>query len=571
MPQPNEPKFIKPAFPQITETYGASAQGDSYALLTRKTIYQPSGNAFLINRKTQEEARCDVIFPGIDPEESQIADGFTVSLVESVTEEYEKEEGKLLEKQVRKQEPIGKIAPDDFPENTARIASEWTTETWEYSNGIPIRHETVTRKPTIAVAGSYADFETGEGLGLIPAEKQVETWVLQSSSATQNKYLHTVQNFKTRGELFPEYVAEWDNWTVGLGLCLDPSSPEPEIVEIAPEPITNDPGQPIERTSDKKERDTYYPEDDPEYEPDQPLEPTQDDDPYEEPTPDEDIPDPETDYEPDSPPWEPEIYDNWDNPDEIYLDDTPEDADLETVAETAAALSRARQFPYEITHPIRKVDITSYRPLARVHIDGKAFIRDGFSIALGEGAGGGKELAIAYTGLLIGKLNNSGIAIPTYKSVVNFGDSVLVSGTATLVDPARAVAESLSRTLIFGTIESETDPNYNILCTTEGVSGARAVEWMGDPGGFDASVEIAPNAGLLGQTWIYAIGWTEEPNLLWAGANQLASFNANTSFYWDNSTYKWLSFIVKIPHAGGHWWRGLYFHAGATSFYIYGR
>ncbi|MFB2832992.1 hypothetical protein [Floridanema evergladense] len=569
MPQEDAAIILKPKFPQIIETYGASAQGDSNALLARKTIEQPTGSATIINRTQQEEARVDVIFPGIDSEEPN-ADGFTVSLIEKVREVFDTEEGKLLSRETWKQEPIGKIAPDDFPNDTARISSEWSTETWEYLNGVPIKREVIIRKPTIAVAGSYADFEKGEGLGLVPAEKIVESWVLQSWSLAQSKYLHIVQNFKTRGQLFPEYVAEWDNWTVGLDLCLDPSSPEPEIVSVAPEPITNDPSQPIQTFSEKKEIETYLKEDEPVYEPDQPFEPNTEENYEEEPTPDDSPPDPDIDYAPDSPPWDAEDFDNWDNPDEIYLDDAPEDADLERVAEIAAELARGRQFPYNITHPIRKVDITSYQPLRRVHVAGYAFVRDGFTIAFGSGEGGGKELAIAYTGVMIGKVNVANQPIPFYKKYNRFEDSVIISGTASLVDMARASASADSTTvLVTGVISSPTDTNYKLLCLKDGM--AQAVEWMGTLGNNTYRVQIAPGANLLGQTNIFVIGWTQTPNTTFNGAVELLSFSSNTTFSWNTNTHKWLSFCVKTGTSPRQYRRGLKFHAGALSFYIYGR
>lgn len=608
MPTEDSPQLVKPKFPQITETYGGSKGGDSKALLTRKTVLQPMGNAARIARSTLTEARVDVIFPDIAKEELN-SGGFVLAEEEEIEEIYEKEEGKLIQKNIRKTAPLGSIASEEFPYSTARITSEETTEEWLYLNGVPIRREVTIRKPIVAVIKDY-DTTYDFGLGRVVAEKQIETWELQSYSASESQYLHTTQIFKTRGELFPEYVAEFDNFTVALGLCLSPDSPEPEIVSVAPEPQYSNPDQPIEQSSEEKEVESSNPEEEPEYEPDQPLDPTQTDEDYNaeppfepgydpddpaydpdspeynpeyDPTYDPDSedydpsPDLEADYEPDSPPWEAEEFESADNPDEIYLDDTPEDANLEEVAETATALNRARQFPYNITHPIALIDITHYQPLRRVHIAGMAFVRDGFAIALGEGDGGSKQLAVAYTGLLVGKLNEAGVAVPTYKKITTIANSVIVGGSAELIDPARETASSDStKVLVGGTSTAIADSNWIRSCTgtsSNGYASAKAVQWVGASGSRTITVNVVAGANLLSQPTIYVLQWTQAPNTAFTGAVELTSLGSTGgSFSFNPASGTYLSFVVKVSSLRPYpYKRGLYFYAGGNGVMIHGR
>ena len=306
-------------------------------LLKRQTIFQPLIGSSTVVRREETLGRIDTVIP--DSKNTN----FITSEEINTQEYYSSFEGKLLSKRVIKVEPLGKIASDIFPGETARITSEDLTEDWEYNlDGPPIRRVVTIRRPVCIV---FKDKKSGTGR--IPAEKTIEEWIKLSGDITGAKYQHQTLNYKTKGELYP------DKYPKDATLTLSPDQPEPEIVDFVPQPIYKETRTPLTINSPIKEK--------------------------------------EFDNAGDTPGSETE--------DTVTLTDAPDEGDaLDEVAETAGTIRRQRIGARDISHPLRREDLSNFRPFQVVDIHNGRFVRDEFKIALGDD----KELSCLYVGNLMG-------------------------------------------------------------------------------------------------------------------------------------------------------------------------
>lgn len=308
-------------------------------LMKRQTIFNPLVGGSSVIRREETLGRIDTIIP------DSTDTAFIVGEEVYAEEYYSSKEGKLLTRRIVKVEPLGKIAPEVFPKETARITSDDTNEEWYYNlDGTPIERFVTTKKPACVVFKGKK-----YGTGRIIAQKISETWVKLSGDVTGAKYQHQVLTYKTKGELYP------DKYPGDATLVLIPDNPEPEIVDAQPQPIYQETRTPIEIKTPTKEK--------------------------------------EFDNAGDTEGTETETT--------ITLTDVPDSGDaLDEVAQTAGDIRRQRIGAHEISHPLRSEDLSNYQPFRVVDIHTGRFVRDEFGIALGDD----KELSCFYTGNLMGAI-----------------------------------------------------------------------------------------------------------------------------------------------------------------------
>ena len=315
-------------------------------LQKRHKEFQPIINeaGTIVVRKDQTEAKAESVVP-----ETKLR-GLIVSEENNTEESYDSKEGKLLKKRILKKEPLGKIASDIFPKETARITSEDITEEWEYDtlSGIPRQRVETIRRPACVV---FKDKKLGTGR--IPAQKTFEIWVKLWGDITGVKYRHETIVYKTKGELYP------DKYPKDATLAIDPDGTQVEIIDYEPQIFYKETGTPLKIKVETKDKE------------------------FDNTGTDEEVDTAETE-------------------ETITLTDVPDSNDaLDEVAETAGSIKRQRIGAHDISHPCRKEDLLNFQPFQVVDVHTGRFVRDEFKIALGED----KELACLYVGNLMGVIS----------------------------------------------------------------------------------------------------------------------------------------------------------------------
>jgi hypothetical protein len=180
---PEEARLIPPGFgvsyPIVTE-----AKGDDGIVVQRTTRYGSANDPY--NRVIVEKSLASLM-PDDHPDDNTLI----VANDRSNTADYN-EQGYLDQLTTIDLQPLGAIASETFPGETA-FGETLTTESWRYdSNGVPLEKEIISVRPGYAVFGDEA-----AGSGATFYEGEVETW----TPIGTRKYEHLIVKSKPRGTI----------------------------------------------------------------------------------------------------------------------------------------------------------------------------------------------------------------------------------------------------------------------------------------------------------------------------------------------------------------------------------